>query len=95
MSLIAKQVLVTVIFAAELFAVWALNRDTKVMDPVLQEEALKRYGFYLTESAKQCGIDFIRMGRKDTEPGWEVGEFLSVNGADVVNPPSPGVALKR
>lgn len=39
-------------------------------------------------------IDFIRMGPQDAEPRWGVHESLSIDGAQVVNAPTPGVALK-
>src|SRR4051794_26088241 len=34
---------------------WGRNTES---EPVNTQEALSRYGFYLTESAKKCGIDF-------------------------------------
>ncbi len=59
MSQSIKQLVITIFFSAQLFAVWALNRDEKPLTDVGEDVALIRYGFHLRESAKECGIDFI------------------------------------
>src|SRR5262245_62945994 len=58
-----KHAVVTLIFIGQLVAVWALNRRP-VLDPttLTEKEALERYGFYLRESSKQAGIDFVHEG---------------------------------
>ncbi|MDB5310784.1 MAG: UnbV [Gemmataceae bacterium] len=59
MSTVLKQAVVAVPFVGMMALVFVLNRDGEVaggrLDPA---EALRRYGFYLTESAAAAGIDF-------------------------------------
>ncbi|MBN9120172.1 MAG: CRTAC1 family protein [Planctomycetes bacterium] len=55
-----KQILVTLVFVALLVLVVVLDRaDRPAEGNIAAEESLKRYGFYLTESAGACGIDFL------------------------------------
>ncbi|PSC02907.1 branched-chain amino acid ABC transporter substrate-binding protein [Alsobacter soli] len=39
-------------------------------------------------------INFIEINPKDNELGWEVSNFVRVPGADVIEPPTPGQAVK-
>jgi branched-chain amino acid transport system substrate-binding protein len=40
-----------------------------------------------------CDINFVRIRQMDGEPGFEVSEFVRVDGASVIEPPAPGVAI--
>src|SRR5262245_49770456 len=52
-----KQTVVTLFFAGQLAAVWALSRtETQYVLP--PDKALERYGFYLRESAQEAGLIF-------------------------------------
>ena len=54
-----KQIAVAVVFAGLLTLVVVLDRSGKPDDGLMSpEEAMRRYGFFLTESAYACGIDF-------------------------------------
>lgn len=53
-----KQIVITVVFIGLLVLVVLLDRAKQPEGNLAAEESLKRYGFYLTESAKPCGIDF-------------------------------------
>jgi hypothetical protein len=53
-----KQAIIAILFIGQLLVVWALNRDTRDTRDEGQEAATKRYGFYLKECARECGIDF-------------------------------------
>ncbi len=39
-------------------------------------------------------INMVRIRRMDGEPGFEVAEFVRVDGADVIEPPSPGKPIQ-
>lgn len=55
----SKQIVVTLVFVGVLVLVVVLNRSDRPAEGNLAaEESLKRYGFYLTESAGACGIEF-------------------------------------
>jgi hypothetical protein len=65
-----KQFIVAVFFASQIGLVWWLNaRAVAPIEKFDPEKALARYGFYLTESAKECGLDFTheRPGEKDLD----------------------------
>ncbi len=70
MGSLMKQALVGLFFAGQLGLVWWLNAGAvpppRPFDP---SKALARYGFYLTESAKECGLDFVheRPGEVDLD----------------------------
>ncbi len=54
-----KQFIVTVAFIGMLVLVVVLNRSDRASENNLgADESLKRYGFHLAESSKQCGINF-------------------------------------
>jgi enediyne biosynthesis protein E4 len=54
-----KQMLLLLLFAALLGSVFILRPTPGGDERIQREAALKRYGFYLEESAKKCGIDFM------------------------------------
>ena len=55
-----KRIIVAIFFAAQIVGVWALNRNgVPNVEKLSHEEALDRYGFYLQESSRAYGIDFI------------------------------------
>jgi hypothetical protein len=59
-----KQFLMLLVFASVLGSVFIFRHSLSDTGPAAaerpnQEAALARYGFYLTECAKQCGIDFV------------------------------------
>lgn len=58
MSQFVKQAVIGVFLTGLLAAAWYLNRGTAPAGPLPPNESLQRYGFYLTECAKDCGIDF-------------------------------------
>ena len=62
-----KRLLITLFFAGQIFAVWALNRDDRPKTDLGQDEALKRYGFHLRECAKECGINFVHNGPSELD----------------------------
>lgn len=39
-------------------------------------------------------VNFIEIGPREAEPGWEVKNFVKIPGADVIAPPSPGQPVK-
>jgi len=59
MNRIFKQALIALLLGGMLYSVWALNRDENLHADLGKDEAIKRYGFYLRECAKECGIDFV------------------------------------
>jgi hypothetical protein len=70
MGKLFKQAIVTLIFIAQIVTVWALNRQVLTAEePFDAATALRRYGFYLTECAKECGLDFTheRPGEQDLD----------------------------
>lgn len=58
MTRAVKQTLITLFFLAQLVAVWALNHSGPQAKDEGAEAALRNYGFYLKECARDCGIDF-------------------------------------
>jgi hypothetical protein len=79
-----KQAIITLFFAGQIVAVWALNREDKPQEDVGAEEALKRYGFHLRESAKDCGIDFVHESpRKLDEKLTNIMPIIASMGAGV------------
>ena len=59
MSLAIKQLAVTAVLTGLLILVVVLDRAGRPVQGTLEaEEALRRYGFHLTESAGPCGINF-------------------------------------
>ncbi len=59
MSMAIKQLIVTIVFVALLVLTVVLNRSNRPAEGGLaSDESLRRYGFYLSESAAACGIDF-------------------------------------
>jgi enediyne biosynthesis protein E4 len=54
----AKQVILAAVLAILLAAAWYLGQPSR-SGTASGEEALRRYGFHLTECAKECGIDFV------------------------------------
>jgi hypothetical protein len=68
MSMAFKQAVVTIVFFALLALVFVLDRlDRPAEGNLAAEESLRRYGFYLTESAGPSGIDF-RHGSPTLDP---------------------------
>jgi hypothetical protein len=61
-----KQILVTLFFVGQLAAVWALNRTPRPLDKG-QESALRNYGFYLRESAKESGLVFTHESPRELD----------------------------
>lgn len=59
MSRTIKKAIITVFFLSQLITVWALNSSSSTQGTQSPETALTRYGFYLSECAKECGIDFM------------------------------------
>jgi hypothetical protein len=57
MSALLKQGIITVLFLGML-GYTAFRGRTLIQEALGKEEALRRYGFFLEESAKKCGIDF-------------------------------------
>jgi hypothetical protein len=54
-----KQLIALLFFAAQIGAVLVLRTPPNEQQKLAQEDALRRYGFYLTEVSKECGIDFV------------------------------------
>ncbi len=59
MNAIVKQLLLVLLFFALLGSVFILRPQSNEGEYLRREESLKRYGFYLEEIAKKCGIDFV------------------------------------
>ncbi len=59
MNRYVKQAIIAIFFAAQLGAAWWLYRPMTATQDLGAEIALERYGFYLKECAKECGIDFV------------------------------------
>ncbi|MFO0876851.1 MAG: CRTAC1 family protein [Gemmataceae bacterium] len=62
-----RQAIICLIFAAQLFVIWALNRERPAAADEGADEAVKRYGFYLQESSKECGIDFTHESPRELD----------------------------
>ncbi len=41
-----------------------------------------------------CDINFVRIRQMSGEPGFEVSDFVRINGADVIEPPAPGQPIQ-
>jgi hypothetical protein len=67
MTRLFKQAIVTLLFAGQLVAVWALNSSGPTQTPFDPEKALANYGFYLTECARECGLDFKHESPEDLD----------------------------
>jgi hypothetical protein len=61
-----KQAIVTLLFIGQLVTVWALNRGGGEKDEGA-EKALKRYGFYLNDGARDAGLDFTHEGPRELD----------------------------
>jgi hypothetical protein len=67
-TIVAKQLVLAVVFVGLLVLVVVLDRRDRPAEGNLEaEESLRRYGFHLTESAGACGIDF-RHGSPTLDP---------------------------
>lgn len=64
----ARQALIAVFFVAQLVAAWALNRERPAATDEGSDEAIRRYGFYLRECAKESGIDFTHESPGELDP---------------------------
>jgi hypothetical protein len=79
-----KQAVITLFFIAQLVAVWALNRDTRDTEHAGAEKAVAKYGFYLKEVAKECGIDFVHESPRDLDPQLKhIDSIIASMGASV------------
>lgn len=58
----AKQLIFLLLFFALLGSVFILRPPPPDGETLQREAALARYGFFLEESAKKCGIDFLHQG---------------------------------
>ena len=59
-----KQFVAILILVGQIFVVKTLNRNDKPTKDLEEEESLKKFGFHLRESAKECGIDFVHDRRE-------------------------------
>lgn len=62
MNATAKQMAFLLLFFALLGSVFILRPPPPDGETLQREAALARYGFFLEESAKKCGIDFVHQG---------------------------------
>src|SRR5215469_9003613 len=55
-----RQAIIGLLFLGQLVAVWALNREVQPGggEDLGAQKALSTYGFYLTEAAREHGLDF-------------------------------------
>lgn len=85
MSEASKRLLITLFFAAQLLAVWWLNQGPPRAE-VDQgaEEAIAKYGFYLTESSARAGLVFQHQGASRLDPKLQhILPIISMTGASV------------
>jgi hypothetical protein len=83
-----KRSLITLFFLSQLVAVWLLGGaygwPTGDDQPGEKEQAIERYGFYLTESAEEAGLVFTHQGPNKLDRNLEhILPLIAMTGASV------------
>jgi hypothetical protein len=79
-----KTLLVALFLLAQFFLVWWLNHENRASADLGAEKALKNYGFYLRDVAKESGIDFVHhMPQKLDEKVQHIAPIIAGMGAGV------------